>query len=164
MITFEEVSAALKAGMIDCAITSAGSGNHAGWGTHSTHLFTLGTHLGINGYVINLDLWRRFSSSEQRRLHEAFQEHIAKIWAHVEDVHQNAIACSVGKGCADGVPNQLTLAEPTERDYELFHRAFRVTTFADWAKRCDKIHPGCSSDWRDRVSPLLNARNFDDFR
>ena len=31
------------------------------------------------------------------------------------------------------------------------------TTFDDWARRCDAIHPGCSADWLQRVGPALET-------
>lgn len=157
VITFEEVEAALRAGMVDCAVTSATSAHAAGWGAHSTHLFLLPTHMGINGYVISLQLWNRLNSRQQARLVKAFGHHVEAIWQQAQRLEDEAIACLTGGPCPDGVANRLVEARPGARDFQLLHQAFEHTTFKDWAERCDRIHPGCSEDWLRRVGPLLAA-------
>ncbi len=155
VITFEEVRGALAAGMVDCAITSAGSGNAAGWAQHSTHLYLLSTHMGLNGYVINLDLWKRFSKREQAVLQQAFDQHVDEVWSEVQRVHQEAIACSTSGPCPEGVLASLKKSAPNVRDIQLLREAFSGTTFKDWVARCDQQYPGCSADWLARVEPVL---------
>lgn len=155
VITFEEVRKALATGMIDCAISSAGSGNSAGWGQHGTHLFTLGTQIGLNGYVINLDVWKRFSKHEQALLEQAFDRHVETIWSEVERVHLQAISCSTSGPCSEGVLANMIKTQPSVKDIQMLREAFRNTTFKDWAQRCDQRYPGCSEDWRARVEPIL---------
>jgi TRAP-type transport system periplasmic protein len=158
VITFEEVRSALAAGMVDCAITSAGSGNSAGWAQHSTHLFTLGTQIGLNGYVINLDLWRRLSKREQAILQSEFDRHTEEIWREVQRVHTEAISCSTAGPCPEGVLASMKKLTPSAEDIQMLREAFRSTTFKDWAARCDAQHPGCSDDWMARVGPLLGKQ------
>lgn len=155
VIAFEEVKAALQSGMIDCAISSATSAYFAGWGTHTTHLFSLATHMGINGYAINLRLWNRLSQSQQTRLEQAFRQHIEAIWQSAERIQEEAIACNTGGPCLDGIANQLIETKPSALDYQLLHQSFDRTTFKDWAERCDRLYPGCSQDWSRRVAPIL---------
>jgi TRAP-type transport system periplasmic protein len=158
VITFEKVRSALDTGMVDCAITSAESGNSAGWSQHSTHLFTLGTHMGINGYVMNHDLWRRLSKPEQVRLQQAFDRHIEEIWNRVQRVHQQAIACSTSGPCPSRVPDGLKKSVPKPSDIELLRKAFGTTTFKDWAARCDQQYPGCSTEWLALIEPILGQQ------
>jgi TRAP-type transport system periplasmic protein len=158
VITFEEVRSALAAGMVDCAISSAGSGNSAGWAQHSTHLFTLGTQMGLNGYVINLDLWKRFSSREQAVLQSAFDRHVEEIWSEVQRVHKEAISCSTAGPCPEGVLANMEKRLPSKDDLRMLREAFQRTTFKDWALRCDEQYPGCSADWLARVEPFLSQQ------
>ncbi len=155
VIVFEEVRSALASGMVDCAITSAGSGNAAGWAQHASHLFNLGTHFGINGYVINLKLWNRFSKTEQEILEQAFLHHTAVVWENVERVHEEAIRCSTGGPCMKGIRANMKLIEPDAADRRLFQEAFERTTFIDWAARCDQQYSGCSNDWLARVKQIF---------
>lgn len=158
VIPVEDVEVALRKGLVDCAITSATSGNAAGWPRHSTHFFRLGMQLGINGYVVNLDLWNRFSSDQRMRLERAFEQHVEAIWASAERIDEEVSACNVGIPCSRGRPYRLIDVRPKEDDYRMLQEAFDTTTFKDWAERCDRLHPGCSEDWRSRVAPALRAR------
>jgi len=158
VIPFEDVRAALENGLVDCAITSATSGNAAGWPRSSTHLFDLGMQMGINGYVVNLNLWNRLSKDQQARLQAAFDEHVAAIWSLAEALHQQISACNVGAPCGRGNPYRLIDAAPSEQDYQLLRTAFQQTTFVDWAVKCDRLYPGCSADWEARVMPALERQ------
>lgn len=155
VIPFEDVRAALKEGLVDCAITSATSGNAAGWPEFSTHFFGLGTQMGLNGYLINLSVWNRLSQGQQDTLTQAFEQHVESIWLKAEQMHADMSSCNVGGPCAHGVPYHLSVAEPSAGDYQQLRDVFERTTFRDWAERCDRVHPGCSAEWRQRVAPVL---------
>ena len=156
VIPFEDVRSALKEGLVDCAITSATSGNAAGWPEFSTHFFALGTQMGLNGYLINLGVWNRLSPSQQDRLAQAFSQHVESIWLKAEQLHADMSSCNIGGPCAHGVPYHLTGAEPSASDYQQLRTAFARTTFRDWMERCDRVHPGCSDEWRRQVAPILD--------
>lgn len=158
VLPFEDVANALATGMADCAITSAGSGHFAGWAEHSTHLFTLGLQMGLNGYVINLKLWNRLSKTDRAKLEAAFNDHVETIWRHAESVHLNAISCITGGKCQEGKSVQLIKTEPDDSDYQRLYAAFHKTTLHDWAARCDRVHPGCAEDWLSRIEPILPIR------
>lgn len=155
VITFEEVRDALRNGLVDCAITSAGSGQSAGWAEHATHFFPLGTQMGINGYAINLNQWNRLSAKQQQVMEQAFQQHADRIWGYAKQVHERASSCLTSGVCEIGRPYQLTLVQPSASDYALIQESVYKTTFKDWATRCDEVYPGCSSEWRTLVEPLL---------
>ena len=159
VIPFEDVEASLRNGLVDCAITSATSGNAAGWPRYSTHLFRLGMQMGLNGYVINLGLWNRLSRDQQSRLEKAFREHVESIWTTSRQVHEEVSACNVGAPCRRAASYRLIDVVPGEKDYRLLREAFDVTTFKDWAERCDRLHPGCSEDWKARVMPAIQSRH-----
>ncbi|MEN9314727.1 MAG: hypothetical protein RIS35_1120 [Pseudomonadota bacterium] len=158
VIPFEDVEVALKNGLVDCAITSATSGNAAGWPKHCTHFFGLGMQMGINGYAVSLGLWNRLSKEQQTRLERAFDEYVASIWVTAEQVHRESSACNVGGPCPRGTPYRLIDVVPSEQDHRRLSVAFEQTTFLDWAEKCDRLHPGCSVDWKARVLPALAAR------
>jgi len=155
VLPIEDVKDALRQGLVDCAITSAMSGNAAGWPQYSTHFFGLSTQLGINGYLINLTLWDRLSRHQQATLETAVKTHVAAIWANAERFHEAFTACNVGGPCAHGVPYHLVNVIPRPEDHQRLQAAFEQTTFRDWSARCDRLHPGCSEEWRQTVAPVL---------
>ena len=158
VIAFEEVKDALAKGLVDCAISSAGSAHYAGWAAHATHYFPLGTQMGINGYVISLRVWERLSARQQNLLQQAFDQHVDAIWAFSRELHDDASSCLVGGPCKTGVPFRLQEVVPGAADYQRMHAMFEQTTFKDWADRCDRLYPGCSQDWRRRMAPILQRR------
>jgi TRAP-type C4-dicarboxylate transport system substrate-binding protein len=158
VITFEDVATALRDGLIDCAITSATSGNAAGWPKYTTHLFELGTQLGINGYVVSLRLWEQLSKAQQGRLEAAFARHVEAIWATAQELHEQAVSCSTGGPCTRGTPYALVRVAPSPDDVRRLRDGFERTSYADWVARCDRVHATCSNDWLAAVSPALAAR------
>ncbi|WP_372964408.1 TRAP transporter substrate-binding protein DctP [Marinobacter sp.] len=155
IMPFENVRTGLQNGLVDCAISSAASANAAGWPEYSTHFFRLPTQMGINGYVINLDLWNRLSSHQQASLRQAFETYVGSIWASVERLHTQFSACNTGQPCREGSPYNLVDVEPGEQDYQLLRQAFNEAVFPGWAERCDQLYPGCSDEWRELVEPVL---------
>lgn len=157
VIPFDDVKEALKGGLVDCAITSATSGNYAGWTDHTSYYFPLGMQMGLNGYVVSLKLWNSLSSNQQQVLTHAFQEHVDNIWSFAATADEDASSCIVGGACRYGKPAQLALVEPHREDYQTISRIAYKTTFDDWATRCDAVHRGCSEEWLRRVGPVLDA-------
>ena len=158
VIPFENVKDALRSGLVDCAITSATSGNYAGWGEHSKYYFPLGTQMGLNGYVISLELWNALTKSQQQSLQAAFNRHVDEIWLFAREAHDDASSCNIGGSCVHGKRHQLILVEPKAESYELMGEIAYQTTFKDWARRCDQVHAGCSADWSARIGPLLRRK------
>lgn len=155
VIPFDNVKEALRTGLVDCAITSATSGNYAGWAEHTKFFFPLGTQMGLNGYVISLEVWNDFSRSQQDAIEKAFVKHVDDIWSFAVELHEDAVSCNTGGNCVHGKSYQLTLVEPRPENYELMGKIAYQTTFRDWASRCDQVHPGCAEDWRARVEPVI---------
>ncbi len=74
-ISFSEVPGALQRGVVDCAVTGAGSGYNAGWWEVSTHLMTLP----LGGWdpvvtAINLESLEQDSAKEEQE-HAAEADH-----------------------------------------------------------------------------------------
>lgn len=157
VIPFEDVKGALRNGLVDCAITSATSGNAAGWPEHTHYFLNLGTQMGINGYAVSLSLWNRFSPRQQARIEAAFKNEIEAIWDNAEQLHQEMSSCNVGGPCKQGIKYRMVNAMPSKVDRQRLHEAFQETTFKDWANRCDRVHPGCSERWRENILPILQA-------
>ena len=155
VIPFDNVKEALSTGLVDCAITSATSGNYAGWAEHTNYYFPLGMQMGLNGYVISLKIWNRFSRNQQVLIENAFLKHIDSIWSFSSELHEDASSCNTGGPCIHGKSYQLTMVEPLPENYELMGNLAYQTTFRDWAARCDLVYPGCANDWRTRVGPIL---------
>lgn len=145
-LAFSEIPGALERGVIDCAITGAGSGYSAGWWESSTHLMTLP----LGGWdsvvtAINLDRWNSLSPAMQAFLQEQITTHFEDpAWAVAQDALVNDIACLTGNGdCPAGDSAAMVLVEPSAEDFELAKQVLLDTVLPDWAARA-------GGDWAER--------------
>lgn len=139
-IAFSEVPGSLERGVIDCAVTGAGSGLSAGWWEVSDTLMTLP----LGGWdpvvvAMNGDRYDALSAQQQQSLSAAVVEGLeAPAWAAAGDALANDVAClTAGDGCAIETAAAMTLVEPTEADIETAHRLLTEEVLPDWAARTD---------------------------
>jgi len=145
-MSFSEVPGALERGVIDCAVTGAGSGYSAGWWESSTHLLTLP----LGGWdpvvtAMNLDKWESLSEETQSFLKEEITTKFEEpAWEQAADALDRDIACLTGSGeCEAGEPASMTLVEPTAEDQELARKVLVENVLPDWASRAGE-------DWAKR--------------
>ncbi|MEF2072952.1 TRAP transporter substrate-binding protein [Consotaella aegiceratis] len=137
-LAFSEVPGALERGVIDCAVTGAGSGYSAGWWESSTHLLTLP----LGGWdpvitAMNRDKWNELSPGVQSFLQDEVKTKFEdQAWADASDALARDVACLTGDGeCAAGEPATMTLVEPTDADRELAEKVLKEDVLPDWAER-----------------------------
>ena len=145
-IAFSEVPGSLQRGVIDCAVTGAGSGYSAGWWEVSDHLLTLPLG-GWDPVVIamNKDRFDGLAPEAQEQLKAAVKEGLEdKAWAAAQGGLESDIACLTGQGeCAAGTSATMTLVEPSEADMATARSVLESEVLPDWAERA-------GSEWRTR--------------
>lgn len=145
-IAFSEVPGALQRGVIDCAITGAGSGYSAHWYEVSDHLLTLPLG-GWDPVVIamNADKYDALSPAKQKELTQAVRKGIeSPAWAAMEGGLANDVACLAGKGeCSSGKPAHMTLVQPSAADMAMAKKVLTTVVLPQWAKRA-------GGDWAKR--------------
>jgi TRAP-type C4-dicarboxylate transport system substrate-binding protein len=116
-VSFSEVPGALQNGVVDCAVTGAGSGYSAGWWEVSTHLMPIP----LGGWdpvvtAMNLDKWNSLDAATQTLITEQVASGFeAPAWASAQDALVNDIACLTGNGeCPSGEQRSMTLVEVSE--------------------------------------------------
>ncbi len=107
--------------------------------------------VGVNGYVVNLDLWNRLSESQQALLESKLKEHVDSIWDSVEALHKTMSSCNAGGACSRGIQYELVNDTPSKADYQRLSDTFEQTTFKDCAEKCDRPT---------RVARMIGARRF----
>ncbi|MEP4766335.1 MAG: TRAP transporter substrate-binding protein [Roseibium sp.] len=150
-VSFGEVPGALQRGVVDCAITGAGSGYNAGWWEVSTHLMPLP----LGGWdpvvtAINLDKWNSLSDTQKATLEKGVQEHLeAPAWETAQNALQNDIACLTGNGeCPYGEARSLVLVEANADDQANAKDVLISQVLPDWAERA-------GGDWAKRWSDTV---------
>lgn len=144
-ISFGEVTGALQRGVVDCAVTGAGSGYSAGWWEVSTHLMPIP----LGGWdpvvtAINLDKWNGMSAADQALLEKEVVSGLEQpAWASAQNALATDIACLTGEGDCPGEKRGMTLVKVTDADIAAAREILITKVLPDWSARAGK-------DWGER--------------
>jgi TRAP-type C4-dicarboxylate transport system substrate-binding protein len=137
-VSFSEVPGALQKGVVDCAVTGAGSGYSAGWWEVSTHLLTLP----IGGWdpvvtAINMDKWNSLSADHKALIEAEIAANFeAPAWASAQNALANDVACLTGTGeCTSGDARNMVLVEATDEDFGIARDALVSQVLPEWKDR-----------------------------
>ncbi len=152
-VAFSEVPGALQRGVVDCAVTGAGSGYSAGWWEVSTHLMPLP----LGGWdpvvtAMNRDRWNALGAEKQAALKAAISARFEEpAWAAAQDALVNDVACLTGNGpCASGEARGMVLVESSAADAARARDILISTVLPDWAGRA-------GADWAKRWNESVGA-------
>jgi TRAP-type C4-dicarboxylate transport system substrate-binding protein len=152
-MAFSEVPGALERGVIDCAVTGAGSGYASGWYESSTHL----VNLPLGGWdpvitAVNLDAWEALDPAVQEFLTEQAKTGFEDpAWEDAGGALARDIACLTGSGdCAAGAAASMTLVELNEADKARAIEVLEASILPDWAERA-------GGDWAQRWNDSVGA-------
>jgi TRAP-type C4-dicarboxylate transport system substrate-binding protein len=136
-ISFGEVPGALQKGLVDCAVTGAGSGYSAGWWEVSTHLMPIP----LGGWdpvvtAINLDKWNSLSPANQKLIEAKVKSDLeAPAWETAQNALATDIACLTGTGECPGEKRDMKLVPVTEADIKTARAILISKVLPDWAER-----------------------------
>ncbi len=153
---FSDVHQSLARGVVDCAITGPSSANSASWPEVTTHVLPLAFQVAVQGYGMNLDVWKKFSADDQAKIQKAFDELTADIWAYSEELFDDAMRCNVGEEpCKLNKPYKLVKVPVADSDVAIVQKAVKELSFPSWAELCDKTNATCSADWKKTVGAKM---------
>ncbi len=144
-VGFGEVPGALQKGVVDCAVTGAGSGYSAGWWEVSTHLMPIP----LGGWdpvvtAINLDKWNSLSAEQQDLLQATVTAELeAPAWESAQNALATDVACLTGTGDCPGEKRGMTLVAATDADVTTAREILVSKVLPDWAERA-------GGDWGQR--------------
>ena len=152
-VSFSEVPGALQKGVVDCAVTGAGSGYSAGWWEVSTHLMAIP----LGGWdsvvtAMNMDRWNSLSADKQELISaQIAAEFESPAWDSAQNALVNDIACLTGNGdCPAGEARDMTLVEVSEADFDKARSVLVNEVLPDWAERA-------GGDWAARWNASVGA-------
>lgn len=156
-IAFSEVPGSLERGVIDCAVTGAGSGYSAGWWEVSDTLMTLPLG-GWDSVVIamNGDRFDGLSPEQQKMLTDAVATGLeGPAWDAAEGGLENDIACLTGSGdCASGTAASMALVEASATDTETARKILTEEVLPEWAERAGDEW---AKRWNDTVGQAVGV-------
>lgn len=152
-VSFAEVPGALQNGVVDCAVTGAGSGYSAGWWEVSTHLMPLP----LGGWdpvvtAMNLDKWNSLSADHQALIQDQIKTGFEDpAWASAQDALVNDIACLTGNGaCPSGETRSMVLVQASDADFAKARDILTTEVLPEWAERA-------GGDWAARWNDSVGA-------
>lgn len=152
-VSFSEVPGALQKGVVDCAVTGAGSGYSAGWWEVSTHLMAIP----LGGWdsvvtAMNMDRWNSLDAETQALVTaQIASEFEDPAWASAQDALVTDIACLTGNGdCPSGEARDMTLVAVSDADFETARDVLVNEVLPDWAERA-------GGDWGARWNASVGA-------
>lgn len=156
-VSFAEVPGALQNGVVDCAVTGAGSGYSAGWWEVSTHLLPIP----LGGWdpvvtAINMNKWNSLDADTQALISSeivtGFED---PAWASAQGALDNDVACLTGNGtCASGDARSMTLVEVSDADFDRARTILTTEVLPDWAERSGG---DWAARWNDSVGAVVNV-------
>lgn len=136
-VGFGEVPGALQKGVVDCAVTGAGSGYSAGWWEVSTHLIPIP----LGGWdpvvtAINMDKWNGLSADDQALIQKTVTAELeGPAWETAQNALATDVACLTGNGDCPGEKRGMKLVEATEADFNTARDILVSKVLPDWAER-----------------------------
>ena len=156
-VSFAEVPGALQNGVVDCAVTGAGSGYSAGWWEVSTHLLPIPLGGGDSVVTaINMDKWNSLSADTQAlitsEIASGFED---PAWASAQNALVNDIACLTGNGdCPSGEARSMTLVEVSDADFARARDILTSEVLPEWAERAGG---DWAARWNDSVGKVVGV-------
>ena len=152
-INFPEVVPALQRGVVDCAVTGTMSGNTAGWGEVTTHLYPMYMGWAIRFTAINLRTWARITPEVRKFLLAEFKKYEDKYWDFMDAATKDAEYCNVGKQpCTMGNLVHLKLVNVKPEERAEHKRIMETAVLSGWAKRAG---PAAAKQWNATVGKVL---------
>ncbi|WP_299629008.1 TRAP transporter substrate-binding protein [uncultured Tateyamaria sp.] len=156
-VSFSEVPGALQNGVVDCAVTGAGSGYSAGWWEVSTHLLPIP----LGGWdsvvtAINLDKWNSLDGDTQALITaQAATGFEDPAWASAQTALVDDIACLTGNGeCPAGDARDMTLVEVSDADFDRARDILTSEVLPEWAERAGG---DWAARWNDSVGKVVGV-------
>jgi TRAP-type C4-dicarboxylate transport system substrate-binding protein len=154
-VSFSEVPGALQNGVVDCAVTGAGSGYSAGWWEVSTHLLPIPLG-GWDSVVTAMNKWNGLSADQQALITEQVKTGFEDpAWASAQDALVNDIACLTGNGeCPSGEARSMTLVEVSDADFATAREILTTEVLPEWAERAGG---DWAARWNDSVGKVVGV-------
>jgi TRAP-type C4-dicarboxylate transport system substrate-binding protein len=156
-VAFSEVPGALQKGVVDCAVTGAGSGYSAGWWEVSTHLLPI--PLGGWDFVvtaINSGKWDSLDAATQELITAAIAKDFEPpVWADAQGALANDIACLTGNGdCSSGDKRAMTLVAVSDADFAKARDILVTEVLPEWGTRAGA---DWVARWNDSVGKVVGV-------
>ena len=162
VIPFADIVPAIRAGVVECAITGTLSGWQIGLNEVTSHVHAMALTWGVSFFGANRTAWAALPEDLRTILRRELTELEQRIWEASDTETGQGLACNTGQPeCPTEQmtgPNgprakgRMTLVQVTPEDDALRRRLLREVILPRWADRCG---PGCAEAWNERSGEQL---------
>jgi len=151
VLPFNETVAAMRGGIVSCAITGTLPGNSIGLHEVATHISPQAISWGVSLFAANAAAWAALPAPARVALGAGLARLEATIWDAAARETEEGIACNTGHGaCFSGRPGRLVLVEERGQDAASRKRLIENTILPAWVLRCG---PDCAAQWNRLLAP-----------
>ena len=153
ILPFAQITAALRDGIADCAITGTLSGYEIGLPNVSTTVHTFAISWGVSIFGANVAYWNSLPADARGIIRHGVTQLEEKIWSQAQADTELGLACDAGKAtCSLGKPERpMTVVPTSAADKERRRKLLTDVVLPHWFARCG---PDCVASWNTYLKPI----------
>ena len=152
---FSEITANMRSGSTDCAITGAVSGSAVGLPAVTKSIYTLPISWGLAVFAANRSAWTSLPKDLRTLLARELPKLETAIWAEAERQTAFERPCTAAAPCETGTLAALSVLHPSKEDEILRQRIFGQHVLPGWIERCG---PDCAVLWDATIGPVVGIK------
>lgn len=153
VIAFAETVAAIRSGVVECAITGTLTGNAVGLHEVTSHVHAMAINWGLSVFGANRAAWAGLPRDLRDLLRRELAELEHAIWDAAEHETRDGLACNAGRAeCQAGRRGRMTVVPVTPADDARRQRLVSEAVLPRWVQRCGME---CANAWNARLGPAL---------
>jgi TRAP-type C4-dicarboxylate transport system substrate-binding protein len=153
VIPFAEIVNAMRAGVVECAITGTMSGNSIGLTAVTTHVHAMAITWGVSVFGANAQAWHALPEAVRGGIRSGLAELETAIWNGADRETGDGLRCSAGHAdCSDGRPGHMTVVPVSPGDIQRRRQLLTSTVLPRWVERCGDE---CADAWNAYLGPSL---------
>ncbi len=155
VIPFGETLAALRSGVVECAVTGTLSANAIGLHEVTTHMHAMAITWGLSVFGANRTAWNGLPDWARNLIRREVAGLEREIWDAAEVETGEGFACNAGRpSCTSGRRGTMAIVPVSEADQARRLRLLTETVLPGWVRRCGEA---CVNAWNTRLAPSLGV-------
>lgn len=155
VIPFGETLAAVRSGVVECAVTGTLSANAIGLHEVLTYMHSMAITWGLSVFGANRAAWAALPDWARTLIRQELATLERQIWDAAEVETVEGFACNAGlPACTTGRRGHATIVPVSQADQERRIRLLTETVLPGWVRRCGEP---CVEAWNTRLAPALGV-------
>jgi TRAP-type C4-dicarboxylate transport system substrate-binding protein len=155
VIPFAETLAAVRSGVVECAVTGTLSANAIGLHEATTYMHSMAITWGLSMFGANRAAWAALPEWARTLIRRELAILERQIWDATEVETVDGFACNAGlPSCAGGRRGQATIVAGSTADQQRRLRLLTETILPGWVRRCGEP---CVEAWNRYLAPALGV-------